>query len=635
MAYQSLYRRYRPQRFGDLIGQEHVVAALRNALREGRVGHAYLLSGPRGTGKTTTARLLAKALNCLAPADDAEPCGTCENCVAVAAGTFADLIELDAASNTGVDAVRDLIERVHLGLGATARRKVYLIDEVHMLSTAAGNALLKTLEEPPDHVVFVLATTNPERVLPTIRSRTQHFELALLPTDTLATHLARVIAAEGLDAEPGALDAVARAAAGSVRDALSILEQVVSHGSGAVTEAGVREALGHAPMTARLDIAHAIAAEDPAGALAAVGRLLEAGHDPRRVAEDLLRSLRDAFVLTVGRGAVPVDAADDERAALVEVGDALGERALVRSIETLGEAIVDMRGTDAVDPALALEVAVVRLARRDVGPALAALAERVERLERAVAGGTLAAGPSPAPAPAQPEAPGRPRSVAEPPDQALIPPPAAAAPDPLPAAEAPAGRPAPVTGAAPPDTADVPAPPPAAVAGDPAAGAGGRSAPEGAAGRDAAPVAFDLDEVILAWEQVLAGLAKGLRVSVQEAQPVAVEGNVIVFGVSPRQIDLVKPRFQREAHLIREQFIAALGAPPRFKFTTREFTAPVPPPVPPGPPVPHPPTAETAEVAEEVDLDAFTERAPDGPASTVGRLQETFGATIVEELPRT
>ena len=614
MAYQSLYRRYRPQRFGDLIGQEHVVAALRNALREGRVGHAYLLSGPRGTGKTTTARLLAKALNCLAPADDAEPCGTCENCVAVAAGTFADLIELDAASNTGVDAVRDLIERVNLGLGATARRKVYLIDEVHMLSTAAGNALLKTLEEPPDHVVFVLATTNPERVLPTIRSRTQHFELALLPTDTLATHLARVIAAEGLEAEPGALDAVARAAGGSVRDALSILEQVLSHRPGPVTEAGVREALGHAPMTLRLDVAHAIAAEDPAGALAAVARLLEAGHDPRRVAEDLLRSLRDAFVLTVGRGAVPVDASDDERAALAEVGAALGERALVRAIETLGEAIVDMRGTDAVDPTLALEVAVVRLARRDVGPALAALAERVERLERAVAGDTVVPGPSPAPGPARPEATGRPRpSVAQAPDRTPVPPPAASAPDPLPEAGAPAGRPVPISGAAPPDPAQA----------------------EVAAGGDA-PVTFDLDEVILGWEQVLAGLAKGLQVSVQEAQPVAVEGNVIVFGVSPRQIDLVKPRFQREAHLIRERFIAALGAPPRFKFTTREFTAPVPP-----PPVPDPPAAEvpeapeTVETVETVDLDAFTGSGPDGPASTVGRLQETFGATIVEELPRT
>src|SRR5438067_6350718 len=216
--WKSLYRRYRPQRFGEVRGQDHVTRTLRNEVRDGRVTHAYLFSGPRGTGKTSTARILAKALNCAAPVDG-EPDGTCASCVAIAEGSSLDVHELDAASNNGVDAIRDLVARA--ALGTPGRWKVYIVDEVHMLSTPASNALLKTLEEPPGHVVFVLATTDPQKVLPTIRSRTQHFEFRLLRGEVLADLVRDVNARAGLGVSTEAIDLVVRRGKGSARDALS------------------------------------------------------------------------------------------------------------------------------------------------------------------------------------------------------------------------------------------------------------------------------------------------------------------------------------------------------------------------------------------------------------------------------
>src|SRR6476469_6336310 len=213
--YQSLYRRYRPQRFEEVRGQDHVTRALRNAVREGHVAHAYLFSGPRGTGKTSTARILAKALNCT-NIQDGEPCGECESCVQVQRGGSLDVVELDAASNRKLDEMRDLLSRV--ALGTPGRWKVYIIDEVHQLTTDASSALLKTLEEPPAHVIFVLATTDPQKVLPTIRSRTQHFEFRLLPADVLAEHLRWVASDAGLDVASDAIDLVARRGNGSARD---------------------------------------------------------------------------------------------------------------------------------------------------------------------------------------------------------------------------------------------------------------------------------------------------------------------------------------------------------------------------------------------------------------------------------
>ena len=432
MAFQSLYRKYRPQRFGELVAQEHVTTALRNAVRENRVGHAYLFSGPRGTGKTTTARILAKALNCLELGADGEPCGQCENCVAIANGTFADLIELDAASNRGVDDARDLVARMSLGLGATSKRKVYILDEVHMLTPAAANTLLKTLEEPPEHVVFVLATTEPEKVLPTIRSRTQHFEMRLLTLDELTGLLASMLGDENVEFEPEAIAVIARAAAGSARDALSLLDQSLAHTAGVLTLEEVERVFGGSPFEARVVILDAIAAEDVPGTLTGLAGLLDAGHDPRRIAEDLVGALRDAFMLVAARGRVRVDAPPDEQERLSAIGEALGNAALVRGLETLGQAVVDMRGTDAADPRLVLEIALVRLARRDTGGPVQALTDRIERLEKRVAelgGGVAAEAVAPASSPAAQAPP--PLSVAP-----KAPPPEPSAP-PLPASPPP------------------------------------------------------------------------------------------------------------------------------------------------------------------------------------------------------
>ena len=236
-GYQALYRRYRSKRFGELRGQDHVVRALRTAVAEDRVGHAYLFSGPRGTGKTSTARILAKVLNCEHPVDG-EPDGTCPNCVAVDEGRIVDwLLELDAASNNGVANIRELIERIPLG--TSGNRKVVILDEVHMLSPGASNALLKSLEEPPSHVVFILCTTDPQKVLPTIRSRTQHFEFHLLDADELADHVRYVIADAGLGLGEDAVDHVVRQGGGSARDTLSALDQVSAMG-GVVEQAPAR-----------------------------------------------------------------------------------------------------------------------------------------------------------------------------------------------------------------------------------------------------------------------------------------------------------------------------------------------------------------------------------------------------------
>jgi len=379
--YQALYRRYRSKRFGEQRGQDHVMRALRTAVQEDRVGHAYLFSGPRGTGKTSTARILAKVLNCERPVDG-EPCCECANCIAVEEGRIVDwLLELDAASNNGVANIRELIERIPLG--TSGNRKVVILDEVHMLSTGASNALLKSLEEPPSHVVFILATTDPQKVLPTIRSRTQHFEFHLLPADELADHVRHVIADAGLELGEDAVQHVVRQGGGSARDTLSALDQVSAMG-GVVQEAQ--------PVDAILE---ALRAHDAGAALVAVAAATAAGRDPRVLGEILMARLRDAFLAVMGAPDRHLPEDDLERAAAL--GGDLGAAGLTRALEVLGEAMVELAKKP--DPRIVLEVALVRLCRPDADRNLDAVLDRLERLERSQAAGAPAVAPTAAPAP--------------------------------------------------------------------------------------------------------------------------------------------------------------------------------------------------------------------------------------------
>jgi DNA polymerase-3 subunit gamma/tau len=351
-----------------VYGQDHVVTALRNAVREGRVGHAYLFSGPRGTGKTTTARILAKVLNCDAPADG-EPDLVCPSCVAIEAGASFDIHEMDAASNNKVDDIRDIVERVaYLTPGRT---KVYILDEVHMLTPSASAALLKTLEEPPDDVVFVLATTDPQKVLPTIRSRTQHFAFHLLPTKDLEAYVRHVIAAAGLDVSPEALEHALAQGAGSARDALSALEMVVAAG-------GVTEPADHLD-----EIIDALATRDTGQALSGVAVAVADGRDARLLAESLLARLRDVFLAAMRADLSYLPERAREQA-VVDAGR-FERPYITRCLEVIGETLVDMR--QAPDPRVGLDVALVRLTNVEADTSLAALVERVARLERMAGGG--------------------------------------------------------------------------------------------------------------------------------------------------------------------------------------------------------------------------------------------------------
>jgi len=380
----SLYRRHRPGSFDEVVGQQHVVRTLRNAVEQGKVHHAYLFVGSRGTGKTSMAKILARSLNCERGGPTVTPCGECESCLTIAAGTSIDVIEMDAASNRSVDDVRDLRERVAYA-PAGGHWKVYILDEAHMLTKEAWNAFLKTLEEPPPNTVFVLATTEAHKVMATIADRCQRFDFQRPSLEQIGEVLDRVAGKEGIELDGGAAAMIARSAQGSFRDALGTLDQLVAFGGERVTLEEVLEMLGAADADLLFDAIDAVAAGNPKAVLLGVERMAQSGRDPSQFARDLLAHLRHLLVLQT-TGEIPdsfvVTATDAER--LRAQAGAVGAATLVRTIDELAGALTAVREGD--DARMAVEIALLKAARPDLDPSTEGLMRRIERLERQLGG---------------------------------------------------------------------------------------------------------------------------------------------------------------------------------------------------------------------------------------------------------
>ena len=593
MEYQALYRKYRPRRFDQVVGQDHVTRTLAKEIVEGRVAHAYLFTGPRGTGKTTTARLLAKSLNCPDREPDGEPCGGCASCEAVTDASSLDVMELDAASHNKVDDIRDIRSSVSTVAAVGGARRVIILDEAHMLTKAASNALLKTLEEPPEHVHFVLATTEPYRLLDTVRSRSQRFDFHLVPTDLIAAHLEGVSRSEGYRASPEALTSVARRASGSVRDALSLLEQVAAL-DGSVTEEGIQRALGVAGRESIMALAEAMASENAAAALELVAGLAARGVDLRRFAGDALAFFRGVFLAMYTPNAAELV---DEPAEVVsdwqEVSGFLPRPAVMSAIDRLGEVLVKLR--EGREERMMLELGILKLVRPELDDSPGALLRRLEKLERD--GGGM---------------PARPRPSAR-----------------TPAAAPPAAAPVEAS-AAPPEPVAAPAP----------ALAGAR--PEGPAG------GTDLDRI---WPQLVARVGEELgpyRVGLfREALPDGIEGSNLVFAVSPDKTFLLE-KLSSDAKLVpylaelAGELLGREGLTVSFRSTDAELpasdleqgpveAAPRAEPPPPRDPEP-PPPSEPASSQDGVPPDSRPPAARRSSAvDPLPLLQEELGATVIEE----
>jgi DNA polymerase-3 subunit gamma/tau len=447
MSYQVIARKYRPQTFEDVVGQQHVVETLRNAIRSGRVAHAYLFSGPRGTGKTSSARIFAKALNC-EQGPTLTPCNTCRLCREITDGNSLDVMEIDGASNNGVEQVRTLRDNVRF-LPAAGRFKIYIIDEVHMLSIAAFNALLKTLEEPPAHVKFLFATTESAKVPITILSRCQRFDLKRIPTREIAHRLREICEAEKIEADDGALVAVARGADGGMRDAQSALDQLIAFQGGRLTEQDVLGVFGLVSHAHIHGLAAAIVDNHVPALLEHVARFDETGKDLFRVLVDLLEHLRNVLVFAYSRNETYLpDLSDAQIEEVKELAARVEPRRLVRVVELLMEAEQSMRST--LSKRTVMEMALIRSGRAAENVTLDEVLRQLHAL-RAQAGGETGEGdkkkvaeatPKP-PAPSAPSparaapAPARPAPPSPPPDSRPPPPPPPASPDPAPAEPAP------------------------------------------------------------------------------------------------------------------------------------------------------------------------------------------------------
>lgn len=392
---EALYRKYRPQTFEDVVGQEHIERTIKNAIEQDKVSHAYLFCGPRGTGKTTTARLLAKALLC-EKGPTADPDGTCEDCQLIAAGEHPDVYELDAASRTGVDNVREeIINRVQFA-PTRGRYKVYIIDEVHMLSVAAFNALLKTLEEPPSHVVFILATTDPQKVPETIHSRCQRFDFRRISAEAMVARLGAVCVSEGVEFEGEALDLIAHRAEGGLRNALTSLEQIIAFGEGKVTLAGAEAMLGSLDSSEMSEIMNAVGTRDAAACFRWTAQYVETGADLARFVGDMAERVRNLYVMSLVGADVALEVSESERRELTGELPLFGPDRLARLLGVLGDLSAELKTS--TNPRLSFEIALTRMVRPDSDLTLEALAERIEALESGYSACSRVIAPAVAPA---------------------------------------------------------------------------------------------------------------------------------------------------------------------------------------------------------------------------------------------
>ena len=541
----ALYRRYRPESFADLIGQEHVTEPLMQALRTGRVNHAYLFSGPRGCGKTTSARILARCLNC-EQGPTPTPCGTCDSCVGLSRGGpgNVDVIEIDAASHGGVDDARDLRERASYG-PAQSRYKVYIIDEAHMVSSQGFNALLKIVEEPPEHVKFIFATTEPEKVIGTIRSRTHHYPFRLVPPAALNAYMERLLESEQVAVEPGVLSFVSRAGGGSVRDSLSVLDQLIA-GSGpeGLTYAGAVSLLGFTDgelLDATID---ALAAGDGAATFRQVDKVIESGHDPRRFVEDLLERLRDLIIVAAvpdGVGQVLRGVPEDQLDRMRVQQAAFGPGALSRAADIVNTGLTEMTG--ATSPRLQLELICARI----LLPAASGeqgYAARLDRIERRLEVGGV-------PSAAQ-YAPGTP-PVGMP---LSSPPPAPAATSAPSSAQSAPPAPPSSERSAPPAPTSSERSAPAATSAPAAAPSSERSAPAASTG------GLDTDAIRRAWPDVLGRVFQMRRITwtfvSQNAQVVGFDGRTLTLGIATEGLTTTF-RAGNHAEVVRQALIDQLG----------------------------------------------------------------------------